>query len=108
MMYELSFNTSATSKNLIYLYKISKDIADEFLFIWKSEFENLNFNLNSFVHKDFELQNLMHLPQRKGHLRCGILDFQNAFIGFSGWDVFSLLEYPRIYFEDKYNDMVFT
>jgi len=83
---------------------ISKDVADEFLFIWKSEFENINFNWNAFVHKDFELQNLMHLPQRKGHLRCGILDFQNAFIGFSGWDVFSLLEYPRIYFVDKYND----
>ena len=83
---------------------ISKDVADEFLFIWKSEFENLNFNWNSFVHKDFELQNLMHLPHRKGHLRCGILDFQNAFIGFSGWDVFSLLEYPRIYFENQYND----
>ena len=45
----------------------------------------------------------MYLPQRKGHLKCGILDFQNAFIGFSGWDVFSLLECPRIYFEDKYN-----
>ena len=46
----------------------------------------------------------MHLPERDGHLKCGILDFQNAFIGFSGWDVFSLLENPRIYFEDKYND----
>ena len=83
---------------------ISKHVADEFLFIWKSEFGKLNFNWNSFVHKDFEFQNLMYLPQRKGHLRCGILDFQNAFIGFSGWDVFSLLECPRVYFEDKYND----
>ena len=83
---------------------ISKDIADEFVLTWKSEFENFNINWNSFVHKDFELQNLMHLPERKGHLKCGILDFQNAFIGFSGWDVFSLLESPRIYFEDKYND----
>ena len=46
----------------------------------------------------------MYLPERNGHLKCGILDFQNAFIGFSGWDVFSLLENPRIYFEDKYNN----
>ena len=46
----------------------------------------------------------MYLSNRVGHLKCGILDFQNAFIGFSGWDVFSLLENPRIYFEDKYND----
>ena len=84
--------------------KISKDVAEEFFYVWKSEFNNLNFNWDSFVHKDFELSNLMHLSQREGHLRCGILDFQNAFIGFSGWDVFSLLENPRIYFEDKYNN----
>ncbi len=83
---------------------ISKSITDEFFFIWYSEFENLNFNWNSFVHKDFELSNLMYLQNRKEHLKCGILDYQNAFIGFSGWDMFSLLENPRIYFVDKYND----
>jgi N-acetylmuramate 1-kinase len=83
---------------------ISKSILEEFFIIWHSEFENLNFNWDSFVHKDFELSNLMYLQNRKGHLKCGILDYQNAFIGFSGWDMFSLLENPRIYFDDKYND----
>ena len=83
---------------------ISKSIVDEFFIIWHSEFENLNFNWNSFVHKDFELSNLMYLQNRKEHLKCGILDYQNAFIGFSGWDMFSLLENPRIYFDEKYND----
>ena len=83
---------------------ISKDVVDEFFYVWKSEFNNFNFNWDSFVHKDFELSNLMYLPQRDGHLKCGIIDFQNAFIGFSGWDVFSLLENPRIYFAEKYND----
>jgi len=83
---------------------ISKDVVDEFFYVWKSEFNNFNFNWDSFVHKDFELSNLIYLPQRDGHLKCGIIDFQNAFIGFSGWDVFSLLENPRIYFAEKYND----
>ena len=69
---------------------------EEFLQIWASEFKKLNFNWNSFVHKDYELSNLMYLPQKENHLKCGILDFQNAFIGFSGWDLFSLLENPRI------------
>ncbi len=86
------------------LKNIDEDISDEFLNIWKLEFENINFEWNSFVHKDYELSNLIHLPERKGHLRCGIIDFQNAFIGFSGWDVFSILENPRIFFDDKYND----
>ncbi|MBD1147236.1 hypothetical protein IDH28_00210 [Pelagibacterales bacterium SAG-MED31] len=83
---------------------ISKSIVEEFFIIWHTEFENLNFNWNSFVHKDFELSNLMYLQNRKGHLKCGILDYQNAFIGFSGWDMFSLLENPRIFFDDRYND----
>ncbi len=83
---------------------ISEDIVEEFFYIWKLEFDKLNFNWNSFVHKDFELTNLVHLAEREGHLKCGILDFQNAFIGFSGWDVFSLLENPRIYFDDKHNE----
>jgi aminoglycoside/choline kinase family phosphotransferase len=64
----------------------------------------MNFNWNSFVHKDFELSNLIYLHNREDHLKCGILDYQNAFVGFSGWDMFSLLENPRIYFDDKYND----
>ena len=83
---------------------IQNSIVEDFFTIWQSEFENLNFNWNSFVHKDFELSNLIHLENREGHLKCGILDYQNAFIGFSGWDMFSLLENPRIYFDDKYND----
>ena len=45
----------------------------------------------------------MYLPHKENHLKCGILDFQNALIGFSGWDLFSLLENPRIAFEEKYN-----
>ena len=85
---------------------IGNDIANEFFYIWKKEFENLNFKWDSFTHKDFELSNLMYLSERTGHLKCGIIDFQNAFIGFSGWDLFSLLENSRIYFNDKYNSQL--
>ena len=81
----------------------TSDQMEEFLKTWKSEFNKLNFNWNVFVHKDFELSNLMYLPHKVNHLKCGILDFQNAFIGFSGWDLFSLLENPRIDFDEKYN-----
>ena len=89
--YYLPLNTSNTNE------------ADEFYYIWTKEFNNINFNWDTFVHKDFELTNLIYLPRREGHLKCGILDFQNAFIGFAGWDLFSLLENPRINFNEKYN-----
>ena len=44
------------------------------------------------------------LDKYSNHLRCGIIDFQSALIGFSGWDLFSILENPRINFTTKYND----
>jgi len=47
---------------------------------------------------------LMYLPLRKDHLKCGLLDFQSAFWGESCWDLFSLLEDSRIYFDDQFND----
>ncbi len=85
------------------ILKVSPGQIEEFLQIWTNEFEKLNFKWDSFVHKDFELSNLMYLPNNQNHLKCGILDFQNAFVGFAGWDLFSLLENPRIDFDDKYN-----
>ena len=37
-------------------------------------------------------------------MKCGIIDFQSAFRGFVGWDLFSLLENPRINFTRQYNE----
>ncbi|HJL58492.1 MAG TPA: hypothetical protein QGH05_04015, partial [Alphaproteobacteria bacterium] len=48
--------------------------------------------------------NLVYLPLRKDHLKCGLLDFQGAFWGECCWDLFSLLEDSRIYFDDQFND----
>ena len=42
--------------------------------------------------KDFNINNLILLPSKKNHLKCGIIDFQSAFWGESCWDLFSLLE----------------
>jgi len=56
------------------------------------------------AYKDFNINNLMYLPSRKKHLRCGILDFQSAFWGENCWDLFSLLEDSRVYFDNQYNE----
>lgn len=84
--------------------KINNAFNIDFFKIWENSYNNLNIEFNSFVHKDFELTNLVYVPHKKGHLKCGILDFQNAFIGFSGWDVFSLLENSRINFSNEHNE----
>ena len=84
--------------------KIDDSISLVFYEVWEEQYQKLNFEFNSFVHKDFELSNLMHLPKNNKHLQCGILDFQSAFIGFKGWDLFSLLENSRIYFSTDKNE----
>ena len=85
------------------LYGIKKRFYDKFNQIYYNYY-NLNFEFDTFIHKDFELTNLMYLPKNTNHLKCGILDFQSAFKGFKGWDLFSLLENSRIYFSREKNE----
>tara|TARA_B110000438_G_scaffold276252_1_gene297860 strand:+ start:571 stop:1536 length:966 start_codon:yes stop_codon:yes gene_type:complete len=81
-----------------------KNLFSDFLSIWTLAYKNLNFEFNSFIHKDFNINNLIFLPNKKNHLKCGVIDFQNAFWGDSTWDLFSLLEDSRILFTDEFNN----
>jgi aminoglycoside/choline kinase family phosphotransferase len=48
-----------------------------------------------FVHRDFFAGNLIWLPQRTGVRRVGVLDFQNAAVGYPAYDLASLLQDAR-------------
>jgi aminoglycoside/choline kinase family phosphotransferase len=50
---------------------------------------------NGFVHRDYFPANLMHLPDRPGVRRVGILDFQDAARGHPAYDLVSLLQDAR-------------
>ena len=84
--------------------KVTNFNINNFYEIWEKIYDKQNFKFNSFVHKDFEFINLILLNNNNLHLKCGIIDFQSAFIGFKGWDLFSLLEFPRVNFTRKYNE----
>ena len=79
---------------------------ENFYTTWKLIYDRQNFNFENFVHKDYEFINLLFLKENKSHLKCGIIDFQSAFLGFIGWDLFSILENPRINFTRKYNEEI--
>ena len=90
---------------LPYLYNnLNKSISEEYLLIWSEYYNKFDFNFSNFVHKDFNINNLILLPSKKNHLKCGIIDFQSAFWGENCWDLFSLLEDSRIFFTDKFNN----
>ena len=84
--------------------KISEDLKKEFCHKWQKIYESIIFDFSNFVHKDYNSNNLMFINSRKKNLKCGILDFQSAFLGDCCWDLFSLLEDSRIYFNDQFNE----
>ncbi len=84
--------------------KIQNFPVDEFYDSWEKIYKSYKIEYKSFVHKDFEFINLIFLNKKNHHLKCGIIDFQSAFLGFIGWDLFSILENPRQYFSRKYNE----
>jgi len=83
---------------------MSLEIKEEFYYVWKKQFNLIEHDFTKFIHKDFNLNNLIYLPKQSKHKRCGIIDFQNSFWGDDSWDLFSLLEDSRILFSNKYND----
>ncbi len=84
--------------------KINDFPENNFIKLWEITYNSQNFNFDSFVHKDYEFVNLIFLNKNNLHLKCGIIDFQSAFLGFKGWDLFSILENPRVNFTRKYNE----
>jgi tRNA threonylcarbamoyl adenosine modification protein YjeE len=50
----------------------------------------------TWVLRDFHSPNLIWLPDRDGYRRVGLLDFQDAVIGPTGYDVASLLQDARV------------
>ncbi|MFN0024714.1 MAG: aminoglycoside phosphotransferase family protein [Parvularculaceae bacterium] len=47
------------------------------------------------VLRDFHAENLLWLPERRGHARAGVIDFQDGLIGNPAYDLVSLLEDAR-------------
>jgi aminoglycoside/choline kinase family phosphotransferase len=47
------------------------------------------------VYRDFHAENLIWLPERRGHARVGLLDFQDMLVGSPAYDLVSLLEDAR-------------
>jgi len=81
----------------------NKNLIDEFILIWSEAYRDIDFEFNSLIHKDFNMNNLILIPDNKDYLKCGVIDYQSAFWGESSWDLFSLLEDSRVLFTDKYN-----
>ena len=67
----------------------------EYQEILKKIFYEINFTSSSLVLRDYHVDNLILLKNRKGINQVGVIDFQDALIGSNAYDLVSLLEDVR-------------
>jgi len=75
--------------------KASDDELAEHRALWKQVLDPVFDHPSVFVHRDYHAQNLLWLPERSGHARVGIIDFQDAVAGTHAYDLVSLVEDAR-------------
>jgi aminoglycoside/choline kinase family phosphotransferase len=71
------------------------DLREEYLALWRTLLPVARGAPDSLVLRDYHVDNLMLLPDRSGIAVCGLLDFQDAVIGPTSYDLVSLLEDAR-------------
>lgn len=69
---------------------------EEFMEIWYNILESLAPMPSSIVLRDYHVENMMYLEDRKSIQRLGLLDFQDALTGSPIYDLVSVLEDARI------------
>ncbi len=72
------------------------NLKKEFNLIFRNYLKNLEKLPQVFVHRDYHIDNLFFLKKRKGILRCGWIDYQDAVYGPSLYDLVSLTQDARI------------
>lgn len=72
------------------------DVRAEFMTLWRNALEKPIAGEQSWTLRDFHSPNLMWLEGRSGMARIGVIDFQDAMIGPSAYDLASLLQDARV------------
>ncbi|MGE0563353.1 MAG: tRNA (adenosine(37)-N6)-threonylcarbamoyltransferase complex ATPase subunit type 1 TsaE [Pseudolabrys sp.] len=68
----------------------------DYLALWREALGPVLSEPPTWVLRDFHSPNLLWLPDRKGHARIGLLDFQDAVMGAPAYDLASLLQDARV------------
>jgi tRNA threonylcarbamoyl adenosine modification protein YjeE len=68
----------------------------EYLAIWDHLIDELDSVEKRLVMRDFHSPNLLWLPEREGFKRIGVIDFQDAIIGPSAYDLVSISQDARV------------
>lgn len=73
----------------------SADLRAEYLGLMAEATATVEQDRSALVLRDYHAENLIWLPERAGDARVGLLDYQDALLGSSAYDLVSLLEDAR-------------
>lgn len=76
--------------------EISVNLKNKFTRIWQDLFSKITYKNHCVVLRDYHVENLLLLPNRKSIKKAGVIDYQDAVIGSYAYDLMSLLEDARI------------
>ncbi len=77
------------------LTSVPGDWRESYLAAWRRVLPLATETATTLVLRDYHVDNLLLLPERRGVAGCGLLDFQDAVIGPASYDLVSLLEDAR-------------
>lgn len=75
--------------------ELSKELREEYIQAWTKILNCINYKNSCLVLRDYHVDNLMWLGDRRSIQNVGLLDFQDAVIGSYAYDLVSLLEDAR-------------
>ncbi|MBM3644392.1 MAG: aminoglycoside phosphotransferase [Alphaproteobacteria bacterium] len=71
------------------------ELMDSWRVAWRETLRRMPEHPPTLVLRDYHIDNLIHLPARRGVRACGLLDFQDAQSGHPAYDLVSLIEDAR-------------
>jgi aminoglycoside/choline kinase family phosphotransferase len=64
--------------------------------LWKALFDIVDAGEKTLILRDFHSPNIIWMPRKSGHLRIGLIDFQDALFGSMAYDVASVVQDARV------------
>jgi N-acetylmuramate 1-kinase len=85
----------------------SDEVVSSFAAVWKKLLPFAKQTSPQIVMRDFHSPNLLWIPDRKGVLRVGLIDTQDAVMGHAAYDLVSMIQDARVDIPDKLAKRVF-
>ena len=75
----------------------NKKACKEWYKIWNSLLNKINYKQSCVVLRDFHVDNIFYLKNKKAEKKIGLIDYQDSLIGHPAYDLVSLLQDVRVF-----------